>query len=206
MKYGAVLAFCVVAGCGTARDDPSALGQLFARLAPQQEAAPTPDPALLRASLTPAVMAQIGVPVMIAQVPSRGAVALLSRVNSNRGVDTFLSADGISISTRNGMIVATRGFGFDLMRADTARALEGIARAPATVARAFDHLNGENQIVSVTYQCRYAANAERQVTESCASAAQAFENTHRLGDQGGIVQSKQWVSAQIGVIILEIIQ
>jgi len=160
----------------------------------------------MRAALTPAILARINVPVILAHLPERDAVALLTKVETNQGVDTYLSPDGISISLRDGMIVATRGLGFDLMRADTERSLAAIAAPPQTISRGYDHLDGENHVISVTYECVYVVVSSRQTKETCSLPRQRFENVYQRNQAGKIINSRQWVSPQIGWIIIEVIQ
>ena len=202
----AVSALCILASCGSTQSDPSLLSEAFKRVNTQDDPTPAPTLAQIKAGLSPAVLARFNGPVMIAQLPSRNAVALLSKVGTNQGVDTFLSTDGISISISNGVIVATRGFGFDLMRADYAEPLLAIKNPPQEIARNFSHLDGENQLITTTYDCSYATIGARQVKEVCTSSTQSFENTHSLDENGEIFSATQWVSLQTGPIVFEIIQ
>jgi hypothetical protein len=203
----AIGALCFLASCGsTQTDQPLLLRALAGLSAADEGAAAAPDVDQMRAALTPAILARINVPVILAQVPSRNAVALLTKVGTNQGVDTFLSADGISISLRNGLIVATRGLGFDLMRADTEQPLAAITAPPQTILRAYDHLDGENHLISVIYECAYVKTSLRQTKETCSSPQQRFENVYQRNQAGKIMNSRQWVSHQIGWIIVEVIQ
>lgn len=203
----AIGAFCFLVSCGSTQTDEPLLLQALSGLRPADEgAAAAPNVAQMRAALTPAVLARINVPTILAQVPARKAVALLTKVETNQGVDTYLSADGISISLRDGMIVATRGLGFDLMRADTERSLAAIAAPPQTISRAYDHLDGENHVISVTYECVYVVISSRQTKETCSLPRQRFENFYQRNQAGKIINSRQWVSSQIGWIIVEVIQ
>ena len=203
----AIGALCFLASCGSTQTDQPLLFQALAGLRPPGEsAAAAPNVEQMRAALTPEVLARINVPVILVQVPNRDAVALLTKVGTNQGVDTYLSADGISISLRNGMLVATRGLGFDLMRTDTKRPLAAIAAAPQSISRTYDHLNGENHLISVTYDCSYTAITARQTQETCTSSGQSFDNRYQRNGAGRIVNSRQWVSPQTGWLFIEVIQ
>jgi len=203
----AIGALSFLASCGSTQTDQPLLLRALSGLSPADEgAASAPDVDQIRAALTPAVLARINVPTILAQVPARNAVALLTEVGTNQGVNTYLTADGISISLRDGMIVATRGLGFDLMRADTERPVVAITAPPQTISRAYDHLDGENHLVSVTYECAYVKISSRQTKETCSSPQQRFENVYQRNQAGKIVSSRQWVSPQIGWINIEVIQ
>ncbi len=194
-------------GCGSDQEEDGLAVQLWSRLTINPASASEPmDAATLRAATTPALVAEIGDPILIAQVPARNAVAAMIRVGTNDGVDTFLTPDGISISTRNGMIVGTRGFGFDLMTADIAESAAAIAGQRKRAVRIHRYLDGENQLFTRSFVCRYAAKDERQITESCQSPTISFVNEYVLDIQGKILSSRQWVSPQIGSIVTEHIE
>ena len=200
-------AFCFLVSCGSTQTDQPLLLRALAGISPPGESGvAAPNVEQLKAALTPAILAQINIPVILAQVPERDAVALLTKVGANQEVDTYLSADGISISLRDGMIVATRGLGFDLVRADTARPLAAVMAPPQTISRAYDHLDGENHLISVAYECSYVKISSRQTKETCSSPQQRFENVYQHNQAGKIINSRQWVSPQIGWVIIELIQ
>lgn len=203
-KIFAAGAAIILAGCGNIQDDDSVIGQIRAGLAAQkQTASPAPDIAALRARFTPEIMAQIGGPILIVQIPSRDAVAVLTRVGTNNDVDTFLTPDGITISLRNGMVVATRGLGFDLMTANVTEPLMAVTGTGDTAVRVHRYLDGENQIVAQSFGCAYAVTALRQVTETCTSASDDFENIFVMDARGNIATSRQWISPQIGAVLIE---
>ena len=194
----------ILASCGNVQNDDSVTAQVRARLeARKQAAAAVPDIAALRAQLTPEVIAQIGGPILIVQTPSRDAVAVLNRVGNNNGVETFLTPDGVAISLRDGMVIATRGLGFDLMTADVAEPLLALKGLGSTAVRIHRYLDGENQIVAKSFTCAYAVTGSLRVAETCTSSLDSFENSYVLDASGNIVSSRQWVSPQIGVVLIE---
>uniref|UniRef100_A0AAN0MH80 YjbF family lipoprotein n=1 Tax=Yoonia rhodophyticola TaxID=3137370 RepID=A0AAN0MH80_9RHOB len=115
MKSGmAIMAALVLAlaGCGNTENRDVLTKQLFELFTTAQGAGePAPDAAALRASLTPQVLAPVDGPVLLVELPARDAAAVLTRIGTNRGVETFLTPDGISLSLANGLVVATRGLG-----------------------------------------------------------------------------------------------
>jgi hypothetical protein len=206
-KTYAIGALSFLASCGSTQTDQPLLLQALAGLSPPGEsAAAAPNVEQMKAALTPEILARLNVPVILVQVPERDAVALLTKVGTNQGIDTYLSTDGISISLRDGLIVATRGLGFDLMRVDTEQPLAAITAPPQTILRAYDHLDGENHLISVIYECAYVEISLRQTKETCSSPQQRFENVYQRNQTGKIMNSRQWVSHQIGWIIVEVIQ
>lgn len=194
------LAFIGLLGCGTAVDPQSPLQLLLQRLT-VDDTSPRPDADTLRAALTPAVLSSIDGPVLLVQIPERGSAAVLTRVSVNAGVETYLTPDGISLSLRHGVLVATRGLGFDLMTADVADTLQAITGNAATVAKTYRYLDGEDHIIARAFDCRYRWRAGA-ATETCEGGGLTFENTYLLAGSA-ISQSKQWVSPQAGYLIIE---
>ena len=195
MRSGAVLALLFLMGCGSGMDWQSPWQIALDRLTAEPPAA-TPGADALRAALTPAAMAQIEGPVLLVQVPQRGAVAVMTRVASNRGVDTYMSGDSISISLRDGILIGTRGLGFDLMVADISAVAPAIAAGAGQGTRTHRYLDGEDQIRVVTYDCRYQRENDA-VTEICDGGGLPFRN-HYMG-----MRTVQWVSPRNGALVIE---
>ncbi|WP_373634874.1 YjbF family lipoprotein [Yoonia sp. SS1-5] len=207
MKSGmAIMAALVLAlaGCGNTENRDVLTKQLFELFTTAQGAGePAPDAAALRASLTPQVLAPVDGPVLLVELPARDAAAVLTRIGTNRGVETFLTPDGISLSLANGLVVATRGLGFDLMSADVndvARALRG---GGATGNRIHRHLDGENQLIATSFVCSYARRPDGQIAETCESPDRTFTNSYLTDSSGNIRTSRQWISAETGYIVIE---
>ena len=67
-----------------------------------------------------ALAAERGTPALQLGLLEQGVATTMRRISLRDGVSTWVSADGVTISTRGGMIVATRGFGSDVMGAEVA--------------------------------------------------------------------------------------
>ena len=195
MKWAVVLALVWLAGCGSVTDRTSPWQIVQDRLTAEPPAAGT-SAAALRAALTPDALAQIEGPVLLVQVPLRGTVAVMTRVASNQGVDTYMSGDSISISLREGVLVATRGMGFDLMIADIRAAAPAIAAGSGRATRIHRYLDGEDHGRAVRYDCLYRQE-NGLITEHCDGDGQTFRNTYAA------TVSMQWVSPRNGSLIIE---
>ncbi|MFQ1702127.1 YjbF family lipoprotein [Loktanella agnita] len=191
-----------LSGCGNTANDELIKG-LWQRFTSPDKTTATADIDALRAAVTPQALAQIDGPVLLAQVPALQGAAILVLGGRNAGVETFLTPDGVSISTENGMLVATRGFGYDLMTADVAEPLSAITDARPRAVRIHRYLNGENQLVPQSFVCRYVALTPTQINESCQSSSDSFENSYTTNSKGQIVMSRQWISPQLGYITTE---
>jgi len=157
-----------------------------------------------------------GAPVLLVGVETRGQVATLARLVQRGGRATCVTADDVSISFEHGILVATRGVGFDLMSADISGPKRLIlARRAGRATRFHSYLDGENHTVIHSYVCDVTNRGARRVAagkgtiattlmaETCAGAADRFENLYWLDPRTGtIVQSRQWVGPTTGSLQL----
>ena len=111
-----------VGACGNDTTQPgvgkAVVASLKGRLAGGEEA-PRPTADQLRAAITPEFRAQSGnKPLLIVTSQRVPVSSILTMFAENGGGRTYLSPDQISFSLRNGVLVATRGLGDDLMSAE----------------------------------------------------------------------------------------
>jgi len=148
-------------------------------------------------------------PRMLVQIPARGATAVLFRVAVNKDVATWLTADNISLSFRQGVLVASRGLGFDLMTADAQGTLDAIAgQGKAVYRRQMRYLTGEHHTTYLTAGCSMNATGTvvldgqrlRRFEEHCKAGQNVFTNVFGLNAAGTVIRSQQWVSPEIGYL------
>lgn len=164
-----------------------------------------PTAAQIRAQLTPEVRAQLGnVPLLIATLEQSRASSVLIKQQSNGSVSTYFTPDGISVSLNGGVLVATRGLGFDLMSSDTAQSRSAIlARGGQGVVRLHRYLDGENHTALRSFVCDVRRQEHGWLQETCHGDGITFENSYLLGRGGRIIKSKQWVGPRKGYITIE---
>ncbi|QPM92569.1 YjbF family lipoprotein [Pseudooceanicola algae] len=143
-----------------------------------------------------AALETAGVPVMQVSDLQSGARYPLRRVaRSADGVTAWLAPDGSGFSFRNGILVATRGTGDDLMSADVSGLADLLARGQSGRAERFhSRLDGQNQVVLTSYVCdvsRSPAEGGIIVSEDCAGAEEGLVNTFLLTPSGDMFQSNQ---------------
>lgn len=203
-----ILALLAVSGCGN--DPETSQGTALAKgfLAKAKSAAPAQTP------LTRAVLDQVETPVMVARLETRQVFALIAKIEDNGAVETWSTLDDITISQSDGVIVATRGLGGDLMS----------ARVPAVFAlrndggrhdRMHSFLDGEDQPVQRRFTCSVSAlGAEtieivevkfstRHFVENCSGEGVAFRNDHWFDADGTLRKSRQWIGEDVGYLVLE---
>ena len=216
------LALLALAGCETARDPG---GTTISGLLRQRVAQIGQPPAPPAALPTAAVLASRTDPLLAVGIPSRDARATLTPAARNAGTVTWLATDGITVTTRAGLVVATRGLGHDLMSADVAGALAALAGGGGRYSRIHYTLSDENRTLARRLDCELRpAGTEtvdrvdrRSVTrvwaETCtagdagigrsdapAGAGERIVNRYWVGGAGAVVRSQQWLTPQVGAV------
>ena len=142
-------------------------------------------------------------------------VAALAAGGSNGNRITWLSADGLSVTTQNGVMVATRGFPRDLMAADISGTMQALIAGGGSATRVQETLSDTDQIVSQRFSCTVASQGRetigilgRQIgtevfAEECQSDRLAFTNRYWIDDAGKMVRSLQAIASEAGYIQLD---
>lgn len=113
----------------------------------------TAQPQDIRSTITPEAIAASTEPLLFIELPENGQQAIMSLTGRNDDVLTWSTADGRSISLQEGVLVATRGFGYDLMSADVSGTLSALSGGPQDYNRFVSNLNGENQTLVHSHLC-----------------------------------------------------
>lgn len=211
MKRGRIVAFLaalVLTACGSDVDETQSAQTFVAfgkKLVGRGEARASGPVGLTRAAL-----AQIPQPVDLVTVEGLRVSALVLYAGTNGGVETWTSIDDKTISFRQGVIVATRGLGPDLIAADVPP-LARIASGTGTYVRTHTTLGDEDATVRNRFLCTYkvTANEEiviverrhavRRVQETCSGDSARFINEYWF--QGGTLrQSRQWMGPELDYI------
>lgn len=139
---------------------------------------------------------------------------LMAPYGQNGTVQTWASQDYETISLRDGMLVATRGFGGDLM-SSAGPTMAQIRTARGTTQRQNYYLDGADQPRVFQYTCVLApagdesivilgkTHATRKVTETCSGNSTGFVNEYWF--QGGtfLRQSRQLVAPETDTLLMQ---
>lgn len=148
----------------------------------------------------------------IVQINALGLHEPARVLQDNGGEMTIGLQSGPTAAFDNGVLVATRGFGDDLITLESAGVVQALRSGGGTVVRRLESLDAQNQILTDRLACTIsAAGSEevdlglRQVTlrrfeENCRSAALVFDNIYWLDGSGGIVASRQYVSPTVAYL------
>ncbi len=143
-----------------------------------------------------------------------GLAGVMLLENSRDGVRTWLSVDGATLLTRQGMIVGERGFGAGLMASDIAQSMDAVLGGyRAETVRFHSFLTGNDRTEMRSYKCvvenrgdkivtiRGTPTSTRMMRETCNSTDQNFVNVYWISNTSGqIVQSRQWLGDFAGVV------
>ena len=164
-------------------------------------------------------------PLLIVANQERGTRAGFVPEATNRGAITWRSGDDVTVRTRGGVLVATRGMLFDLMAADDALFRRTLAAGGGRYVRATRDLDAEGVLRRIDLACTLTRGAPGQVsvlgrayavtrwTESCTgpdgppypnAPGGRIENAYDVDSGGAIRRSRQWAAPHLGYLVLEL--
>lgn len=207
----AIAAMLMSTACGS--DKEATAGARIMRdvakrlILPGREVAPTVA-ALKRADLE-----KLGTPILLAEIPSNSYFTLLVPQGVNGGVETWASGDSRTLSFRDGILIATRGFGPDIMQA-AGPSLEQVASGEGEYTRIYEYLDGSDKTQRRTYRCRLEnrgaaeitvverQHTVRHVAEICQGDAGEFVNEYWFENENFLRKSNQLLNQGWGALVL----
>lgn len=200
--------FLTVAACG-----PLYESNLGAKLAEAGQAATGlgSDPAPAVPTIAPEVANAAPGDVLLVKIIARDAVAPMTRVGRNGAAITWISPGKVTMTFEDGILVATRGLGDDLMGADPIGVRTALKAGGGTATRRQSFLSSEDQIFTRDLTCTITRNGPEtlqtitgpretvKLTEDCKGPLLEFKNTYWMTG-GEILRSRQAVSAGEGFI------
>lgn len=166
-------------------------------------------------TLTRDMLRTVTTPLLLVRVEKTGATGTMALAAGSPDSRTWLSADGISITTRGGLLAATRGFGGDLLSAETAPLAAALRADRGHYSRAVEHLDGENLVRETHLDCEVTSGGRtaievvektyrvRLLTETCRSGTDTLTSQFWIDGSGQVRQSRQWVSKAIGMVFVQ---
>ena len=130
---------------------------------------------------------------------------------------TWLGADGATITLEKGVLKASRGMGNDVMGATSTMPLwKKLNSGVETYSRTVKYLNGNNKIFTKNFKCKIHEVTEGEIIkiwsldfdvsryqEICNNNGFVTKNTYYVDDREIVRRSKQYHSDTIGYIITE---
>jgi len=161
---------------------------------------------------TPEAIAAEPAAYRLVQINALGVQEPARVIQENGPEVTLALQSGPTAAYDGGVLVATRGFGDDLITMDSAGVLQALRSGGGTVTRRMETLDPQDQVLTDSFACTIApAGAEtvnlgiRQASlqrfdENCRSAGLIFDNIYWLDDSGSIVASRQYVSPTVAYL------
>ncbi|MES0828498.1 YjbF family lipoprotein [Ruegeria sp. SCP11] len=151
--------------------------------------------------------------------PSRDLAGVMLLETERAGVQTWLTADGATITLERGMLTSAIGFGGGLVGSDVSQSAALILTGGTGRADRFhSFLNGNDEIELHAYKCLITALGSEAVVlqgtpvvtqkqqEDCYGVAETFSNIYWVQDSTGrIVQSSQWTGDFLGNMVIKMV-
>ena len=196
----------MLAGCGTSRDS-SDLAAPIQTLRERFTPAALREPSLnmLGTNAALSVRAKLeseGRPTLLVTHGTLLFEGFMSPIGQNGGVVTWAGPTGEAISVRDGMLVASRGFGPDLMSL-AGPTMARVQTGTGTTRRSYYYLDGADARRAFDFDCTLAAGgkgsttilgktyATTKVTESCSHPLGSFVNEYWFDNRLILRQSRQ---------------
>jgi hypothetical protein len=207
----AALSLLLLSSCGSdGQVDPAytAVTTTVSGMISSTKKAPPPGPITTRASLD-----KFNTPMILAELPAKSFFTFVVPYARNQDVETWASTDDKTISFRQGVVVATRGFGPDIMQAATPN-ISQIAAASGTHDRSYYYVDGGDQTLRRDFRCTLSnlgsdtvtvvdrQHTTRHVTESCTGDSGSFTNEYWFENGTFLRKSKQLLIAEWGYLVL----
>ncbi|AHM04645.1 hypothetical protein roselon_02309 [Roseibacterium elongatum DSM 19469] len=218
-----VLAVLVLglAACGDAGNTPalSVARNLTSAILPGGEAETT-TASEARAMLTRDRIERINRPLLLVEWPTVDGAELFSLVGENGGVETWRSPEDRGLAlTSDGVLRSTRGYGADLMASEaTALVATWSGQRAGSYNRIMVHLDGELREQSRSqslHVCSVRATGRETIdiydihytvtrlVETCETPAGSYDNQYWVEANGTVRRSEQWVSPEVGHLLIE---
>lgn len=207
-----LIALLGLAGCSSSDDLSTGFGQVsvaakqaFIRLkAKSTPAQPIPP-------LTRAIANETTDPLLEVRFERLNARVILFNAGQNGDVQTWRALDNKTISLKNGIIVATRGLGDDLMSAklpDLSQMIQG----GSVYNRFYYYLDGLDRSTNLPFTCRTfdlgpetivvveRTHQTRHIQETCKGPDAEFVNDYWFENGSYLRQSNQWMNVRLGSV------
>ena len=130
--------------------------------------------------------------------------------------ETWLGADGITITLENGIIKATRGMRKDVMGSKSSMPPWSEINDTLKYSRQISYLGGDNQIQSNIYSCSLKTNNKRSTViifdvpfdtqifiETCTNYAEELKNSYFIDQKKIVRKSVQYHGPALGYLTIE---
>lgn len=212
-----------LAGCGsdankteTGREASTEVKRIFSGLLGRKTpAAPAPDAETLARE---GLAANTG-PMILAAFENTKFTSVLGQRGENGTMRTYFTPASQAIILRSGIVAGTRGFGFDILSAET-EALAALVRKRSAgtaelVLRYLDGLGKERPLPltctvtpasATSYDFAGQSYAGTLVGAHCEGLGYSADPSFIVAASGEIVSSRQWIGPQVGYVTIQVLR
>lgn len=171
-----------------------------------------PDPVAVAAARK--ALEEAGTPLYIIQAKALGFATYFGKLGQNGDVVTWSTKDYTTVALRDGMVVATRGFGPDILSAEAPTTAQ-VRAGTGTTQRRYVYLDAADQRVEMAFDCTLTvAGTEtitlvgkgysaRRVDEACSGQQGSFVNSFWFDKEAKLRQSSQLLAPGIANLMLQ---
>jgi hypothetical protein len=190
----------LIAGCG------NAVSPLVTSLRDQVRSIGDEDTyGQLLPDTTPDVLAQFDFSVLYVEVPVLRDETYMRPIETNTGVETWIGAQGAALYLSEGIVRATRGYGFDLAASERPDllALRKNAALGTTYGSIYRHWGADEQLTTRRATCTARATSDG-IEETCLIGKTRFTNAFAIKDNS-VIASTQWVGEGLGYVKTQLV-
>lgn len=172
--------------------------------------APTPE------QIAAGALESFAGPLMLVVLEAQGQTTVMGLYGENGNMRTYALPSEQSIILRDGVLAGTRGFGFDVMSAETDAVSALLRSRKAGVAEKVQrYLDADNVERPLPMQCEIGRGAQSQIeaagkryrvtqmTEVCSFQGQSVAGGYLVSDSGLVLASRQWLGPELGYVSLQ---
>lgn len=215
-KLIGILAFVVLGSCSNAPVDTtgnSVIKNNGAKILSILKGRPAGDVTLTRQQLS-----GYSLPLLWIEVPSSGAAGSAVFIGENADAKTWITANAVTLITKDGLVFGTRGLGPDLLASDLTQAkLELKQFQSSEYQRDYSFIQGDESVRTDSYYCESETLGQEvidvldiahntfKVRETCFSIKENFQftNLYWIGGDGTVWSSTQWAGKGIGYLKIQ---
>jgi hypothetical protein len=205
MKWCWLVLPLALAGCGSGDDVQNRRDIFLSGLRDLDPRAPDPLTIEDVRTFIPQALATVEGGLVLVEQPDFDRAEFFGEAARNLDTVTYGSDSQTTISLDGPVMVATRGFGGDLMSADIGPLPDLLAaRRDGSYGRTLRYLDGDDRTTVVRLACdlRRADGTPTTFVEYCGSAALEFRNIYRFDNHDRVALSVQWHGPLNGYLTL----
>ena len=159
---------------------------------------------------------EANMPVLFVELAS-GQNGTLTPYPGQGDGQTWLGADGATITLERGILKASRGMGDDLMGSSSSiPSWSNINKKTLFYSRELNYITGNNRVSKLIFKCNIEKTSSGDLIkiwdvnfkvdkfeEGCSTAGFTFKNTYQVDTRGIVRRSTQYHSKTLGSILIE---